>query len=179
MKSFSNSNRFHSKSRVLLGLLAVLLIGCVLLAGFGAISKTFAARAGSPHAVLSTSSAVSSKSRVSSHPGAAPRLDQLGNRSGGVSFLPLHQRSTRAIRPARSRNWFSLGPPGGDVFDAAASTVDSNIALAGLAPGGSFGGTLYRSTDGGSAWSEVPPLDGISVFDIEFAADGTAYLGTQ
>ncbi|HTH19589.1 MAG TPA: hypothetical protein VL912_05875, partial [Candidatus Udaeobacter sp.] len=96
-----------------------------------------------------------------------------------MSFLPLHQRSTRASRPAGSGNWFSLGPPGGDVFDAAASTVDSNIALAGLAPGGSFGGTLYRSTDGGSTWSEVPLLDGISVFDIEFAADGTAYLGTQ
>jgi photosystem II stability/assembly factor-like uncharacterized protein len=65
------------------------------------------------------------------------------------------------------------------VFDAAVSTVDSNIALAGLAPGGSFGGTLYRSTDGGNTWSEVSALDGTSVFDIEFAPDGTAYLGTQ
>ena len=179
MKSPSNSNHFYSTSRVLLGLLVVLLIGCVLLASFGAISKTFAARAGSPQAVLSTSSAVSSKNGVSFNPGSALRLDRRGNRSGGMSFLPLHQRSTRASRPAGSGNWFSLGPPGGDVFDAAASTVDSNIALAGLAPGGSFGGTLYRSTDGGSTWSEVPPLDGISVFDIEFAADGTAYLGTQ
>ena len=50
MKSPSNSNHFYSRSRVLLGLLVVLLIGCVLLASFGAISKTFAARAGSPQA---------------------------------------------------------------------------------------------------------------------------------
>src|SRR5438034_4322953 len=39
--------------------------------------------------------------------------------------------------------------------------------------------TLYRSSDGGNTWSEVPALDGTSVFDIEFAPDGTAYLGTQ
>src|SRR5262245_48218187 len=179
MKSPSNPNRFHSKSRVLLGLLAVLLIGCVSLAGFGTISKTFAARVGSPQSILNTSSVVSSKTDVASNPGPAPRLDQQGNRSGGMSFLPLHQRSTHALRPTGSGNWFLLGPPGGDVFDAAASTVDSSIALAGLAPGGSFGGTLYRSTDGGSTWSGVPALDGTSVFDIEFAADGTVYLGTQ
>ena len=52
--------------------------------------------------------------------------------------------------------------------------IDANIVLAGLAPGGSFGGTLYRSSDGGNTWSEVPALDGISVFDIEFAPDGTS-----
>src|SRR5262249_19963655 len=73
----------------------------------------------------------------------------------------------------------SLGPPGGDVFDAAASTVDATVVLAGVAPGGSFGGTLYRSSDGGNNWSEVSALDGTSVFDVEFAPDGTSYLGTQ
>ena len=57
MKSTSNSNRFYSKSRLLLGFLIVLLSGFVLLAGFGAISKTFAARIASPQAILSTSSA--------------------------------------------------------------------------------------------------------------------------
>src|SRR4051812_18653432 len=178
MKSLSNPKSFYSKPRVLVASLAVLVTGCVLLAGFGAISKTLAARIGSPTPVLSTSSPVSSN-KLASNPGTAHRLDQKGNRPEGVSFLPVQERSTRAVRPAGSGNWFSLGPPGGDVFDAAASTVDSNIVLAGLAPGGSFGGTLYRSTDGGSSWSEVPPLDGISVFDIEFAADGTVYLGTQ
>jgi photosystem II stability/assembly factor-like uncharacterized protein len=65
------------------------------------------------------------------------------------------------------------------VYDAAVSTANPDIVLAGIAPDGSFGGTLYRSSDGGNTWSEVPSLDGTSVFDIEFAPDGTAYLGTQ
>src|SRR5204862_3257518 len=109
----------------------------------------------------------------------ARRFDERGNRPGDGSFLPLDPRNARARRPTGNGDWSSLGPPGGDVFDAAVSTVDSNIALAGLAPGGSFGGTLYRSTDGGNTWSEAAALDGISAFDIEFAPDGTAYLGTQ
>ena len=181
MKSASSSNRFNSNSRLLLGFLGVLLSGCVLLVGLGAISKTFAARIGSPHAVPSTSSALSSKNDVASNPGPARRLDEQGNRPRGMSFLPLPPRNTRAIRPAGNGDWFSLGPPGGDVFDVAASTVDANIVLAGLAPGGSFGGTLYRSSDGGNTWSEVPALDGTSVFDIEFAPgpDNTTYIGTQ
>src|SRR6476646_3943978 len=179
MKSTSSSNRFNSNSRLLLGFLGLLLSGCVLLAGLGVISKTFAARIGSPHAVPSASLALSSKNDVASNPGPAHRLDEQGNRPAGMSFLPLHPRSTRAIRPAGNGDWFSLGPPGGDVFDAAASTVDANLVLAGLAPGGSFGGTLYRSTDAGNTWSQVVPLNGTSVFDIEFAPDGSAYIGTQ
>jgi photosystem II stability/assembly factor-like uncharacterized protein len=181
MKSTSSSNRFNSNSRLLLGFLGLLLSGCVLLAGLGAISKTFAARIGSPHTVRSTSAAMSSENDVASNPGPLRRLDEQGNQPRGMSFLPLPTRNTRAIRPTGNGDWFSLGPPGGDVFDAAASTVDANIVLAGLAPGGSFGGTLYRSSDGGNTWSEVPTLDGISVFDIEFAPapENTTYLGTQ
>ena len=98
-----------------------------------------------------------------------------------MSFLPMHRETLVHIRPAGNGDWSSLGPPGGDVFDVAVSTVDANIVLAGLAPGGSIGGTLYRSSDGGNTWSEVPALDGTSVFDIEFAPapDNTTYLGTQ
>src|SRR6266568_3576677 len=181
MKSTSNSNRFNSNSRLLLGFLGLLLSTCVLLAGLSAISKTFAARIGSPHAVRSTSAALSSKNEVASNPGPARRLDEQGNRPQGISFLPLHPRNTRAIRPTGNGDWFSLGPPGGDVSDAAASTVNANIVLAGLAPGGGLGGTLYRSSDGGNTWSDVPALDGTSVFDVEFAPapDNTTYLGTQ
>jgi len=157
----------------------MLLSGCILLAGFGPISKTFAARIASPQVVASPSSALSSGNDVAYNSDPARRLDQQGNRRMGVSFLPVHPRNNRAIRPIGSGNWFSLGPPGGDVFDAAVSTTDANIALAGIAPDGSFGGTLYRSTDAGNNWSEVLPLDGISVFDIEFAPDGSAYIGTQ
>src|SRR5438046_1543960 len=181
MISTSNSNRFYSNSRLLIGFLVVLLSGCVLLAGFGAISKTFAVRISSPRAVSANSSALSSKYDVAFGPGPARRLDEQGNRPQGMSFLPLPPRNTHAIRPTGNGDWFSLGPPGGDVSDVAASTVDANIVLAGLAPGGSFGGTLYRSSDGGNTWSEVPALDGVSVFDIEFAPapDGITYLGTQ
>ena len=179
MKSTSNSNRFYSNSRLLIGFLVVLLSGCVLLAGFGAISKTFAVRISSPRAVPANSLALSSKYDVAFGPGPARRLDEQGNRPEGMSFLPLHPRRTRAIRPTGNGDWFSLGPPGGDVFDAAVSTADPAIALAGIAPDGSFGGTLYRSADAGNTWSEVLPLNGISVFDIEFAPDGAAYIGTQ
>ena len=179
MNTSSKSNRFHPKSRLLLGFLIVLLSGCVLLAGFGAISKTFAARIASPAELSSNSSRFISKSDVGSNSDPARRFDIQGNRPLGMSFLPAHPRNSRAIRPTGSGNWFSLGPPGGDVFDAAFSTTDPNIALAGIAPDGSFGGTLYRSTDAGNTWSETLPLNGISVFDIEFTGDGTAYIGTQ
>src|SRR6266700_1239070 len=181
MKTASNSNRFNSNSRLLLGFLGLLLSSCVLLAGLGAISKTFAARIGSPHAIRSTSPALSPKNKVASIPGPARRLDEQGNRPQGMSFLPMHPRNIRAMRPTGNGDWFSLGPPGGDVSDVAASTVDANIVLAGLAPGGSVGGTLYRSSDGGNTWSEMPALDGTSVFDIEFAPtpDNTTYLSTQ
>jgi photosystem II stability/assembly factor-like uncharacterized protein len=179
MKNTSTSNRSYFNFRLLLGFLAVLLSGSVVLGGFGAISKPSAARIGSTQAVLGNSPALASKNDIASKTGSAGRLDMQGNRPSGVSFLPLNRRNARAIRPAGNANWSALGPPGGDVFDAAVSTVDSNIVLAGLAPSGSFGGTLYRSTDGGNTWSEVSALDGISVFDIEFAPEGTAYLGTQ
>jgi photosystem II stability/assembly factor-like uncharacterized protein len=179
MKSTSSPNHFNSNSRLLLGFLGLLLSGCVLLAGLGAMSKTFAARIGSPHAVPSTSLALSSKKDVASNLGPAHRLDEQGNRASGIKPGTAVGTKYRGERPVGASAWTSLGPPGGDVFDVAASTVDANIVLAGLAPGGSFGGTLYRSSDGGTNWSEVPALDGISVFDIEFAPDGTTYLGTQ
>src|SRR5438876_5773791 len=108
-------------------------------------------------------------------------LDEKGNRASGIKPGTAVGTKYRGERPVGASAWTSLGPPGGDVFDVAASTVDANIVLAGLAPGGSFGGTLYRSSDGGNTWSEVPALDGTSVFDIEFAPapDGITYLGTQ
>ena len=179
MKNASNSNRFYSKSRLLFGLLVVLLGSCFLLAAFGAISKTFAARIGSPHGVPGNPSSSSSKNGFASKSDPARRFDEQGNRSSVTPFLPAQPHRNRTVRPTGNGDWFSLGPPGGDVFDAAASTTGPDIALAGIAPDGSLGGTLYRSTDAGNTWSEVLPLDGISVFDIEFAPDGVSYIGTQ
>ena len=107
------------------------------------------------------------------------RLDEHGNRARCGGCAPVIGREDRPAAIAAGGAWSPLGPPGGDVLDANVSTIDSAIALAGIAPGGSFGGTLYRSSDGGETWSDVVGLDGTSIFDIEFTSDGTAYVGTQ
>jgi hypothetical protein len=80
---------------------------------------------------------------------------------------------------AGSGAWSSLGPPGGDVSDVVASPTQPGVVLAGTAPGGSFGGNLYRSTDAGVTWVQVPALAGTSVFTIAFGSDGKAYAATQ
>ncbi|MBP1642239.1 MAG: hypothetical protein H6Q03_908 [Acidobacteria bacterium] len=71
--------------------------------------------------------------------------------------------------------WSALGPPGGDMTDAAFSPTVAGLALAAVVPAGS----LYRSTDGGATWSLVPAMAGRWVFDLEFAASGQVYAGTQ
>lgn len=75
--------------------------------------------------------------------------------------------------------WTSIGPGGGDVADVAASPTAAGVVLAGTAPGGSWGGNLYRSTDGGATWIAVAQLAGISTHEIAFASDGTAHIATQ
>jgi len=77
-----------------------------------------------------------------------------------------------------SAAWTAIGPFGGDVQDAAVSPSDPNLMLAGLAPGGSSGGRLYRSTDGGANWTVVTGQTTTSVYDIEFASDGAIYIAT-
>ena len=176
MKHISNSQFAFSNRRLLIGLFFVLLSASLALVGLGAISKgsgdtkqinEFAA---SSERLPLTPSNTQRMSRSETIPHRY--LDEKGNRATGIKPGPAVPAKHRGERPAGNGAWVSLGPPGGDVFDAAASTVDANIVLAGLAPGGSFGGTLYRSTDGGNTWSEVQALDGTSVFDIEFAPDG-------
>jgi photosystem II stability/assembly factor-like uncharacterized protein len=182
MKHESSSQRAFSNLRLLIGLLLVLLSVSFALVGAGAISK------GSGKTKTSTPSLQTAAAIANGQPRSkdvalrdTPHryLDENGNRASGIKLGAAPGAKHRGEKPVGAGAWASLGPPGGDVFDAAVSTVDSSIALAGLAPGGSFGGTLYRSSDGGNTWSEVTALDGTSVFDIEFAPDGTAYLGTQ
>lgn len=74
--------------------------------------------------------------------------------------------------------WIPLGPFGGDVDDVAASPTVPSVVLAGIAPSGSSGGTLYRSTDAAATWSAVAQLANVSVHDVEFAANGDAFIGT-
>ena len=178
----SKSQFAFSNRRLLISLFFALLSVFLALVGVGAISKGN----GDTKQAMSSQQATAATANVQLNSkdatlGDSPHrhLDEKGNRANGIKPGPAVPARHQGERPAGNGAWVSLGPPGGDVFDVAASTVDANIVLAGLAPGGSFGGTLYRSSDGGNTWSEVPVLDGISVFDIEFAPDGTTYIGTQ
>ncbi|MEN8165564.1 MAG: hypothetical protein ABFS37_15655, partial [Acidobacteriota bacterium] len=81
--------------------------------------------------------------------------------------------------PETTNGWTALGPFGGDAQNVAVSVVNADIAFVGIAPEGSSGGTLYRSVDGGATWVEVPGLNAGSTFDIEFAPDGTVFIGTD
>jgi photosystem II stability/assembly factor-like uncharacterized protein len=182
MKNKISSQGAFSSARLLVGLLFVLLSAFLTLVGSGAISK---GNGDTKQSMSSPQTTAASANAQSHSKNATPRdnpyryLDEKGNRANGIKPGPAVPAKHQGKMPAGSGAWVSLGPPGGDVFDVAASTQDANVVLAGLAPGGSFGGTLYRSSDGGNTWSEVPVLDGISVFDIEFAPDGTTYIGTQ
>lgn len=97
-----------------------------------------------------------------------------------------HARATRFVSAdapgpvgTGTGNWSLLGPPGGDVADVAASPTAAGVVLAGVAPGGTWGGTMYRSTDDGATWAPVSDLANTSVHDIEFAPDGTVWAATQ
>ena len=182
MKHKSNSQFAFSNPRFLIGLLLVLISVSLALVGSGAVSKApgdarESMRSPQTAAAIANAQPLSKDVTIRDNPGRY--LDEKGNRAGGIRPESASAAKHRAERPVGAGAWASLGPPGGDVFDAAVSTVDSNIALAGIAPDGSFGGTLYRSSNEGNTWSEVQSLDGISVFDTEFATDGTAFLGTQ
>jgi len=178
MKRISISKHFCFNSRLLVASLLVL-AGVSVLISLGATSKTFAARLASPPRLASGYGDRLPENDAALDREPVRRMDEQGNHPMGTPFVPLPRHKTHTIRLAGDGAWSLLGPPGGDVFDAAVSTTNPDIVLAGLAPDGSVGGTLYRSSDGGNTWSEVSALDGTSVFDIEFAPDGTAYLGTQ
>jgi photosystem II stability/assembly factor-like uncharacterized protein len=180
MKRKSNSG--FSNTRLLICLFFVLLSVSFALVGTGATSKAsrdIKRSTGSPLTAATTTNAQTQLSGAALRDRPDHYLDEKGNRASNPRSGPRLERKHRGETPVGASAWTSLGPPGGDVFDVAASTVDADIVLAGLAPGGSSGGTLYRSSDGGNTWSEVPALNGISVFDIEFAPGGTAYLSTQ
>jgi photosystem II stability/assembly factor-like uncharacterized protein len=75
--------------------------------------------------------------------------------------------------------WRALGPFGGDVQDVNISPVNSSVMLAGVAPGGSSYGWLFRSTDNGVSWARVPSIGQLSVYDIAFGALGTVWVGSD
>jgi photosystem II stability/assembly factor-like uncharacterized protein len=96
-----------------------------------------------------------------------------------VSTTPRTAPTPAAPAPRGVPQWQPLGPFGGDVADINVSPTNPAIVLAGIAPTGSVGGSLYRSTDSGATWTQVPTLNTLSVYDIEFAPDGTAWVATD
>src|SRR5919198_1183352 len=163
MKHRPNSQFAFFNRRFLISLFFVLLSVSLALVGMGAISKgtgNIKSSMVSPQTAATNVDAQTPSKDAALGDRIDRYLDDKGNRATspnpGTGLGVKH----RSERPVGGGNWTSLGPPGGDVFDVAASTVDSNVVLAGLAPGGSFGGTLYRSSDGGNTWLEVPALDG-------------------
>lgn len=75
--------------------------------------------------------------------------------------------------------WRALGPFGGDVQDVSISPVNSSVMLAGVAPGGSSYGWLFRSADNGVSWARVPSIGQLSVYDIAFGTGGTVWVGSD
>ncbi|MBZ0171461.1 MAG: hypothetical protein K8E66_03700, partial [Phycisphaerales bacterium] len=101
-------------------------------------------------------------------------IDEHGRRAAGSAELVTAEAPGQAVR---GDGWAALGPFGGDVQTVAASPTALSVVLCGVAPAGSSGGSLFRSTDGGQSWSEVADLAGISVYDAEFLPNGDAFVG--
>ncbi|MEW6249055.1 MAG: hypothetical protein AB1716_00275 [Planctomycetota bacterium] len=104
--------------------------------------------------------------------------DEYGHRLGWHPAAPLYT-DPGASEDRDAGDWLPLGPFGGDVEDIAASPANPSIVLAGLAPGGSSGGVLFRSTDAGATWTKITALEGKSVYGIDFTPAGAAFIATD
>ncbi|KAB2964124.1 MAG: hypothetical protein F9K18_07820 [Thermoanaerobaculia bacterium] len=127
---------------------------------------------------LASALTASAPRAVSSYPTSGSDRAAVTDAAGRRARVPV---STAERRPATrgAGTWSALGPPGGDVTDAAFSPADPGLALAGVAPSSGLAGNLYRSTDGGATWAPVPALAGRSVYDVEFAPSGKVYVATM
>ncbi len=130
--------------------------------------------------VLSSTASLAFAAGYVAPPAAGPtsRADLFGARAGSTpqeAALPSPNQDPRSDPPAAA--WQALGPFGGDVEAVAISPANADLMLAGLAPANGTG-RLYRSTNAGASWAEVAALAGNSVYDISFAPNGAAYVGT-
>ena len=133
--------------------------------------------AGALVAILVPSSSATSTYRVASDvPGAVVRSDEHGRRA--LAIVEGQADPAAPIAALVAANWQALGPFGGDIEAVEVSPVDPNLVLAAFAPSSGAGGGLFRSTDGGANWALVPTLTGKSCYDVAFAPDGAAYVGT-
>lgn len=124
--------------------------------------------------VAMTGMALATAAPLPSFERASVRMDASGR------VAPTHATFAPANGPRGSAAaWVFLGPSGADVADVAVASDDPAVILAGVAPNGSFGGTLFRSTDSAASWSEVAAFSGISVHRLAFGSDGAAYAASQ
>ncbi len=142
----------------------------------------------SAHILLSVlGAAIASSATASATDWNKPAADPAGvvtrmDENGYVARAVTASRTASLVTPPAPTlvpaNWHGLGPFGGDIADVAASPQNASIVLAGLAPANGGAGTLFRSTNAGGSWTEVTDLTGQPVYDIEFAPNGDAYVGT-
>ena len=107
--------------------------------------------------------------------------DASGNRAVVRNVVQSRDTDAKPTLPApeSETTWSALGPFGGDVAAIGESPDVAGLVLVGLAPNGSIGGTLYRSTDGGATWAEATQLTGQSVYDIIYLPGGDILIGAQ
>jgi|GEM_PF-6979704 len=73
--------------------------------------------------------------------------------------------------------WQLRGPLGGDAVATAVSPLDSSLVLSALATDTYHGG-LFRSSDGGATWVELPEFVERPVLSVAIGTNGTMYAGT-
>ncbi len=94
--------------------------------------------------------------------------------AGWVTTTPRAPLAVGSLAPSL---WRSLGPAGGDAVATAVSPKDPSVVLAAFASDTYHGG-LFRSTDGGATWLELPAFTETPVLAVAIAANGTMYAGT-
>jgi hypothetical protein len=109
-------------------------------------------------------------------PAPETRTDDHGRRAATLASARV--RSSSAADGLVPANWKGLGPFGGDIADVQASPANASLVLAAFAPASGGGGGMFRSTNAGGSWARVAQLDGLPVYKVAFAPDGTAYAGT-
>ncbi|HKB02491.1 MAG TPA: SdrD B-like domain-containing protein [Gemmataceae bacterium] len=102
-------------------------------------------------------------------------VTELGQGAWGPTYPDVGPLSAGSVAPAA---WEALGPVGGNATAVAASPTNPSIVLAGFNAGDGHG-ALYRSTDGGRTWIELPGWSDRAVNDIEFTPGGVALVGTR